>query len=167
MNRTRIAIMLAAGVLLPAIGVAPQLQARLFGEEYAVRVAPVDPIDPFRGAYVDLNYPDLARPDPKEFEDGPTADMGLMPPEDERGDVYITLREEGAVWVADEWLRERPDDGPYLTCSDRDWRIHCGIESWFLPQREARDLERAVAGGDAVATIKIDSRGHAALTDIR
>ena len=46
MNR-RVAFVLAAGIVLPAIGVAPQLQARLFGEEYAVRVAPVDPIDPF------------------------------------------------------------------------------------------------------------------------
>ena len=37
----------------------PPLSARLTGEEVALRVEPIDPIDPFRGAYVDLGYPDL------------------------------------------------------------------------------------------------------------
>ena len=37
----------------------PQLSARVAGEEYRFAVEPVDPIDPFRGAYVVLGYPDL------------------------------------------------------------------------------------------------------------
>lgn len=165
MNR-RVALVLAAGIVLPAIGVAPQLQARLFGEEYAVRVAPVDPIDPFRGAYVDLSYPDLQRPDPESPNAEPSADLGSMP-DDDHGPVFITLRKDGDVWVADQWLRERPDDGPYLACTDRDWRISCGIESWFLPQDEARDVEREVSDGTAIARLKVDSRGHAALVGLR
>src|SRR5690606_23157401 len=61
-------VLLVAGVAvaqlaLVAVGVAPQLSARTSGETYRFAVSPVDPIDPFRGAYVDLQYPDLEPPD--------------------------------------------------------------------------------------------------------
>ena len=160
----RIAIMLAAGIVLPAIGVAPQLQARFLGEEYVVRVAPVDPIDPFRGAYVDLGYPDLQVP-PKAEDDDDWDGMGVLE-DGERGDVFIPLEKKGDVWVAADHLRQRPEGGPYLTCSDRDWRITCGIESLFLSQDKARDVEQAVNEGDMVATIRVDGRGHAALISV-
>ena len=39
--------------------VAPQLSSRLTGEDYRMEVRPIDPIDPFRGAYVTLDYPGL------------------------------------------------------------------------------------------------------------
>ena len=84
----------------------------------------------------------------------------------ESGPVYVVLRQEGEVWVASEWSRTRPGDGTYLACSDRDWQIECGIESWFVPQDEARELEEAVTSGEVVATVKVDGRGHAALADI-
>lgn len=162
--KARIAIMLAAGVVLPTIGVAPQLQARLLGEEYVVRVARVDPIDPFRGAYVDLTYPDLQVP-PMTEDDDAWDGMGVLD-DGEQGDVFITLVQQGDAWVAADHLRERPEDGPYLACSDRDWRITCGIESLFLPQDEAREMERAVNDGEMVATIRVDGRGHAALISV-
>ncbi len=44
--------------------------------------------------------------------------------------------------------------------------MECGIESWFLPQDEARALEDAVAAGTVVATVKVDGRGNAALVDV-
>ena len=44
---------------LVGVAVAPQLSARVTGDTYLFRVAPLDPIDPFRGAYVTLDYPDL------------------------------------------------------------------------------------------------------------
>ena len=56
---SKIAIVAVAQLALVGVAVAPQLSARAFGDEYRMRVAPVDPIDPFRGAYVDLGYPDL------------------------------------------------------------------------------------------------------------
>ena len=172
MNKLVIGAMLAAGVVLPTIGVAPQLQARTLGKEYVVRVAPVDPIDPFRGAYVDLSYPDLRKPnlDPG-IGDGSgetTIDggMGSMP-DNKRGDVFITLKKQGEVWVADKHQRERPDKGPYLACTNTDWRIECGVESWFAPQGKAREIEKQLADKGALATLKIDSRGNAAVVGLR
>lgn len=150
-------LLVVAGVVAVQLGcvaaaVAPQLSARLSGDPYVLRVAPVDPLDPFRGAYVDLDYPDLR--------------AGGSRKDDQSGAVYVTLRQEGEVWVADEFLRERPDEMPYLACDDRYWQVRCGIESWFLPQAAAREMERSVGDG-AYAEVRVDGRGNAALVDVR
>jgi uncharacterized membrane-anchored protein len=152
----RTAIVGLAGLALAGVAVYPQLSARLTGEEITLRVAPVDPIDPFRGAYVDLQYPDLNQL-------GGRRDDGLD--DGERGDLFITLRQEGDVWVADARTRTRPESGVYLACSDHSWEVRCGIESWFLPQDEAAAMEAAVGDG-ALATVRVDSRGHAAIVAV-
>lgn len=164
MNRfaTLGAVLLVQAGLVGA-AVAPQLSARLTGDTYQLRVEPLDPIDPFRGAYVTLDYPDL-RHDGSEFFNEPG--MGALDDGDS-GDVFVTLVPRGEVWVADAWLRERPSgDQPYLTCHDRDWLIKCGIDSFFLPQDEAAAMEDVLVDG-AIAEVKIDGRGHGALIDVR
>ncbi len=164
-TRGRLLVMLPLLLLLQTtlvvLAVWPQVSARTTGEEIRVRVRPVDPIDPFRGAYVRLSYPDLRQGTSRAFDGG----QGSME-DGESGPVYISLREEGGVWVADDWSRRRPSEGTYLSCSDRSWQITCGIESLFLPQDEAKAMERQVAGGDAVATLKVDGRGNAALIEV-
>lgn len=152
-------LLLLAQLGLVAVGVWPQLSARAVGEEIQLRVRPVDPIDPFRGAYVDLDYPDLRTGDGD-------AGRGTASRDDGSGIVYLTLREDDGVWVADGWSRTRPEDGTYLRCDDRSWDLRCGIESWFVPQDEARRIERAVADGTVEATVKVDGRGNAAIVGI-
>lgn len=158
----RLLLVAVVSLGLVAAAVAPQLSARLSGEEIALRVEPLDPIDPFRGAYVALSYPDLQRND-SEGADG--AGLGSME-DGERGDVFVTLERDGEAWRAASFSRERPDTTPYLACTDRGWQIDCGIDSWFLPQDEAAALERDVAGGTVIATVRVDGRGHAALVDL-
>jgi uncharacterized membrane-anchored protein len=153
MKRTAtVALIAASQLVLVGVAVAPQLSARVLGDTYLVRVAPVDPIDPFRGAYVALDYPDLRHDDRQSSGEG--------------GDLYVSLVEEDGVWTGGEWSRRRPADGPYLACDDRSWQVRCGIESWFLPQDEAREAERLLQDG-AVAEIKVDSRGNAAVVGVR
>ena len=163
MKRTAATALIAVSQLaLVGAAVAPQLSARMLGDTYLVRVAPLDPVDPFRGAYVALDYPDLRR-------DGSTSsgEPGLGALDDGRqGDVYVALVESDGVWTAGEWSRERPEDGPYLACDDRSWQVRCGIESFFLPQDEARETEELLRDG-AVAEVRIDSRGNAAVVDVR
>lgn len=163
MNRTvTTGVIAVSQLVLVGLGVAPQLSARLAGDSYLVRVAPVDPIDPFRGAYVALDYPDLRHDDSQSF-----VEPGLGALDDgESGDLYITLVERDGVWTASEWSRKRPGDGPYLACDDRSWQIRCGIESWFLPQDEARAAEDLLRDG-AVAELRVDGRGNAAVVDVR
>jgi uncharacterized membrane-anchored protein len=154
--RLRLLGLALAQLALVGVAVAPQLVARATGDDYLMRVQPLDPIDPFRGAYVTLDYPDLQEPD------------GSLPPsqdDGERGDVYITLVEEDGFWVMEERTRTRPEDGPYLACDDRSWQVRCGIESYFVPQDRAREMEQALADG-GVATVRIDSRGVATVVSV-
>ncbi len=154
MKRTVTTVVVALAQLgLVGVADAPQLSARLTGDTYELRVALVDPVDPFRGAYVALDFPDLRQDDP-------------VPDDDRSGDLFIALRRDGDVWVGDGWTRERPDDGPYLACDDRGWEVRCGIESWFLPQDQAAAAEDLLRDG-AVAEVRIDGRGNAAVVDVR
>jgi uncharacterized membrane-anchored protein len=151
-----------AQLALVGVAVAPQLSARVTGESYLLRVAPLDPIDPFRGAYVSLDYPDVRN----TTSSGVGGGLGSMEDGRPSGAVYVTLVRDGDVWVADAFLRDRPAEGPYLACDDRSWQVRCGIESWFLPQDEAHAMERELADG-AYAEVRIDSRGNAAVVDVR
>ena len=151
--------MVAAATLvqlaLVPLAVAGPLSARLTGEEYLLEVAPVDPIDPFRGAYVALSYPGLP------------SNESLTGRKDETPDVsYVPLEPAGEVWRGGLPVAERPEDGPFLRCHDEYWRLRCGIESYFLPQEEAYAMEQAVQEGRAVARIRVDSRGNAALVAV-
>jgi uncharacterized membrane-anchored protein len=132
----------------------PQLSARVAGDEYRLAVEPVDPIDPFRGAYVVLGYPDL----PLQQTD----DSNVRP----SGTVYVPLEQQDdtGLWEGGEPVKTRPSDGPYLRC-EVDWVLRCGIESLFASQDDARRLEQELADG-AVATVRVDDRGNAALMGI-
>ena len=72
----------------------------------------------------------------------------------------------GGHWVGREPLAEQPASGPFLRCKDEQWRLRCGIDSWFLPQEDAYALEQAVGDGHAMARVRIDARGNAALVDV-
>ena len=163
MKRTVATGVIVLGQLaLVGLAVAPQLSARVAGDTYLMRVAPLDPIDPFRGAYVSLDYPDLRHDGSRS-----SVEPGLGALDDgERGDVYITLVRRDRVWAAEEWTRDRPEAGPYLACDDRSWQVRCGIESFFLPQDRAAATEDLLRQG-AVAEVRIDGRGNAAVVDVR
>ncbi|WP_432477570.1 GDYXXLXY domain-containing protein [Nocardioides sp. GXQ0305] len=159
MNRV-VVVALVAVAQLAFVGaaVAPQLSSRLTGEDYRMEVRPLDPIDPFRGAYVTLDYPGLQAPGGSQ---PPSRDDG------QRGAVYVPLVERDGTWVAAGWRRTRPAEAPYLACDDTDRAIHCGIESYFVPQDRAAELERRLAERGGVATVRIDDRGHATVIDVR
>jgi uncharacterized membrane-anchored protein len=151
MNRlATLATVVVVQAALVGAAVAPQLSARLTGDTYYFRVAPLDPIDPFRGAYVTLSYPDLQREE----------QVAGRP-------LYITLTEDDGVMVADGYALDRPSgDQPYLACDSDGWMVDCGIESLFLPQDEAAAMEELLFDG-AIAEVKVDRWGHAALIDVR
>jgi uncharacterized membrane-anchored protein len=139
---------------LVALVVAPRLSARLGGSEYLLRVAAHDPVDPLRGAYVALDYPDLRLP-------GGDAGTGRRRPDP--GDVYVPLLRDGTVWRGGAWSRTRPRDAPYLACTSDGWRLSCGIDSWFTGQDEARVVGARLARAGGTATVRVDGRGHAVL----
>lgn len=107
------------------------------------------------GAYVELSYPGLPSADELGRRRAPGSDV-----------VCVPLRPEGEDWVGDAPVARRPESGPFLRCHDDQWRLRCGIESWFLPQDEAYAVEQAVRDGRTVATARIDSPGNAALVGV-
>ena len=160
----RIGAVVLAQLLLVGVAVWAPLSARLTGDEVVLRVQPFDPVDPFRGAYVDLSYPDL--PSGTASTSGTVTEEEQQAADDARGTAYVPLTRRGEVWIGGPVQRTPPADGPYLRCDDSSWRLECGIESWFLPQDEAATLQASMAGGDVVATVKVDAAGHAALLDV-
>lgn len=158
MTTTRVVQLIALLVVqavLVVVGCWAPLSARLTGTEVRLAVAPLDPVDPFRGAYVALDYPGLPRAQPMLEE------QVQQPP----GTVYVPLRRDGELWVGDEARTTRPADGTYLTCR-RTWQLRCGIESWFVPQDEAARLERELGAGGLTAVVRVDARGNAALVGL-
>lgn len=158
----RVGAVVLAQLALVGVAVWAPLSARLTGEQVVLRVEPVDPIDPFRGAYVELAYPDL--PDPTFPSDVTEEQQEAI--DAARGTAYVPLTRQGEVWVGGPVQRTAPAEGLFLTCDDSSWRLECGIESWFLPQDEAAGLQDALGAGGAVATVKVDAAGHAALVEV-
>ncbi|WP_298752022.1 GDYXXLXY domain-containing protein [uncultured Nocardioides sp.] len=146
----RLAVVALAQLLLVGVAVAPRLSAWATGEEYLLEVTGYDPHDPFRGAYASLAYPGL--PSGRRVPDGA---------------AYLPLVRDGEVWVADRVLTERPAEGPYLACEGDGWGLDCGIGSWFAHDEEALAVEDALRSGSGMAVVRVDSRGHAALVDLR
>ena len=148
----RLAGLCVVQALLVAGAVWPQLSARLTGQEVLLEVAPVDPIDPFRGAYVQLSYPGLPQGGQRSLPDGT---------------VFVPLERSGAggLWTGTRVQSDAPEQGPYLRCESDGWQLRCGIESLFASQDEALRLERELADG-AVARVRVDDRGHAAILDV-
>ncbi|MFN8097932.1 MAG: GDYXXLXY domain-containing protein [Dermatophilaceae bacterium] len=167
MNLTRrastIGAVLAVQAALVGAAVGPQLSARISGAEVRLEVGVVDPVDPFRGAYVDLGYPGLPR-QPNAVTVEPVDPSGEGDTE-RRGAAYVPLVRKGDLWVGTDVVRERPD-GLYLACNDGDWRLRCGIESWFLPQRAASAIGPALRERRAIAVVRIDRWGNAALVRV-
>ncbi|HEU4810871.1 MAG TPA: GDYXXLXY domain-containing protein [Nocardioides sp.] len=162
MNRslvTRLGIVALVQLALVGVAVAPRLSAYLSGDEYRLEIAALDPIDPFRGAYVTLGYPGLT---PDRSGEEIDVDVEDPPP----GHLFVPLRKDGDLWVADRYVTDRPDHAPYLSCESDGWRVRCGIESWFTGQAEAARLGEQLADGSGVATVRIDGRGHAVLVDV-
>jgi uncharacterized membrane-anchored protein len=158
--RATLGVVAAVQLALVGVAVAGPLSARVTGEEYLLKVLPVDPVDPFRGAYVSLSYPTLHVPAGQDDTGGSPVAPG------ETGPVFVPLVRDGAHWVGGPGTRTRPGSGPYLRCDDSSWTLRCGIESWFLPQDRAVEVQDAVVRGDAVARVRVDGRGNAALVGL-
>lgn len=143
-------ILLVAGVAvaqlaLVGVSVAPQLSARATGETYVIEVEPLDPIEPFRGAYVALATPGLDNPAwdaPVGWDEDGEVEREKAP----SGRVFVSITEKDGLWVGSDWSTDRPSEGPYIVCRRGGlWSgLDCGLDSFFLPQDRATELEEAM-----------------------
>jgi len=152
-GRALVGAAVLAQLVLLLVVVAPRLSPRLRGEEVRLLVAPVDPIDPFRGAYVELAYERAG--DIRDY-DGERGDVHVPLVRDPRTDAYRLGRPQ----------RERPASGPFLACSN-DGSLSCGIESFFASEPEARRLGSDLRGRrSGIARVRIDGAGRGAIVGL-
>jgi uncharacterized membrane-anchored protein len=145
------------------------------GREITLPIEPADPRDLFRGEYVRLAYP-IARVPLGAVEGGPVR----------RNDkVYVTLEKTAdGAWkpvAAARWLH-RDDDPSRIVMKARvtwapapvsaeaqdgaDWRgptVRYGIESYFVPQGQGRQLEALAREKKLAALVAVDWAGNAAI----
>ncbi|MFA5941995.1 MAG: GDYXXLXY domain-containing protein [Sinimarinibacterium sp.] len=140
----------ATRILLPALGLVCALQWTLpaflihrgqttlqQGIQYRFRTAPIDPADPFRGRYVQLDF-DAARVFP-----------GNLDPELRRGQrVFAPIRVDDQGYAAFGALRQTPPDrGDYLQVevlwnNAEELRLRLPFDRYYLDEHLAPEAER-------------------------
>ena len=148
-RRLLFVVLVAAQALLPLVLIGWNEQALASGTRVTLRTAPVDPIDPFRGRYVTLNYEISAVPPGY----GPSAT------------VYVPLSDGGESWVGGLPTSTQPDDGVFIRgVVGRSGRIEFGIERYFTDEDEAQRLEGA---GPLLVDVVLDEDGTARIAGVR
>lgn len=152
-------------VALVPLAVWTQISARLTGEVVTLRVVARDPLDPLRGAYVGLTYPDLPSPVLMSAEPPPAGSPQAGA--DTAPWVYVPLRRSGDTWVGGAAVEARPASGVYLRCDAREGQLDCGISEFFVGQERAEEIQAALMKGSLSAEVAVDRWGHAALLEVR
>ncbi|OGW79748.1 MAG: hypothetical protein A3G33_01715 [Omnitrophica bacterium RIFCSPLOWO2_12_FULL_44_17] len=130
------------------------------GREIVLKTIPVDPIDFFRGEYVNLRY-DISSLDRKLM---PMFYGQSFPRMSRDAKIYAKLIEKDGVWNSEGFVFERPKDGVYLRgrvslYGTPQLRVNYGIESYFVPEGEAKKYEAAQNQKRLYAVINVTSKG--------
>jgi len=130
-----------------------------FGTPVMLKTVPVDPRSLFRGNYVRLNYDISAISKKKSHGRFKPSEVG-----------YVTLQEEGGVFVATGLYRDRPESGVYIrgriTSVASDYRLKYGIEAYFMPKEKALKTELSVRQGANAEVFLLDN-GKAAISRLK
>jgi uncharacterized membrane-anchored protein len=162
----------AIQVALIAVMVYDRVQVLRDGSEVTLQTRPVDPRDFLRGDYVVLDYEISGLP-AGELKDTPSQGRGTL--------LFVKLaRKDGGVYQAVSVHREPVPvgDGEVLirgraasgaTCGsnrrafcDR-LRVTYGIERYFVPQDEGREIERSRNQGKVSVVAAVTPAGRAAI----
>lgn len=139
------------------------------GTPILLETKPVDPRSLFRGDYVvlnyaigSLNYDAVAGDDDFKRYD----------------DVYVVLRKGPTYWEPVSIHRKMPEHGPqtvvirgtvqysglWLGGEQRDGiNVHYGIENYFVPEGEGREIELPRNAGKVAILVAVDDAGAAAI----
>jgi uncharacterized membrane-anchored protein len=143
------------------------------GTLIVLKTRPIDPRSLFRGDYVRLNY-DISSLALNKLE----GDKDFQ-----RGDtIYVVVHKDGEFWTAQAAYHRLPKTGPgqvaikgevkyaYGNCGansqDKDCisaQVKYGVENYFVPEGEGRDLERPRSGEVVTIQLAVDRYGNAAI----
>ncbi len=132
-------------------------------QEVILKTVPVDPRDLFRGDYVRLRY-EISRLDLDSLSPGNTDFK-------QNGLIFVSLKEEGDVWRAENASSQKPQKGIFLKgrirwISNRQADVEYGIESYFVPEGKGLELEEKAAKGELKVVVSVSSSGKAILKGV-
>ena len=158
-------------MLIPAVVILVFFGVKFFtatmGEEILLKTEPVDPRDLFRGDYIRLSY---------EIS---TIDLNNVPYDSvfSTGDtIYATLSKKEKFWTVDSVSHFIPQLAENQVCmrgsltsssqSDNRVWVEWGIESYFVPEGEGREIERERNAGNTSVIVSVDSTGSSVLKEL-
>lgn len=136
------------------------------GKAVVLETVPVDPRDLLRGDYVILRYKIS------------TLDLGLIKserPDYKRGEViYVKLEPKGKFWEATGVQAKRSADneiyirGKVSYCYSKKLEVIYGIESYFVPEGEGREIEKNIRREKSSVNVEavVDSSGNALIKKV-
>lgn len=140
------------------------------GTIVTLETAPIDPRSLFSGDYVDLGYKireiAISKEQTEKIKSNDT--------------VYVVLAPKGKYWVAESVQSMKPEVNPpnvvikgqveykYTDAdkgSDKIF-VNYGIENYFIPEGEGKDLERPKTGEVMTVKVAVDRFGNAAIAGV-
>lgn len=132
------------------------------GETILLKTVPIDPRDLFRGDYIVLTY-EISRLNmdsfPNRFLEINTDDV-----------IYVELQKADKYWTAVNIHKENPNKisikGRVKDMYDSTLNMEYGIESFFVPEGEGRELEKARNANKLDVQVSIDKFGNAVIKNL-
>jgi uncharacterized membrane-anchored protein len=157
-------------ILLLSLTVRPSMVV-LFGKTIALQTVPYDPTDVFYGDYAVLKF---------EIEDikGSLLDADLSRKLTNGKDgipVYVSLRQNGNVYVVQQISEKRPNTEMYLkgnletnynSPSEKTYHIDYGLDRYYVEEGTGKELEKKSQQGKLVAQLKVKN-GYAVITSVK
>jgi uncharacterized membrane-anchored protein len=169
-------VLLFAAVAIVQIGLIAMMvvdRARVLrdGMEVTLATRPVDPRDFLRGDYVVLNY-EISSVSAGALTDTPSSGKGTVvyvkvAPKDNVYAAVSVHKEPVAVAANEVLIRGHANSGATCGPDNRtfcgDLRLRFGIESYFVPQGEGREIEKARNQGKVTVVAAVTRAGRAAI----
>jgi len=165
MNQSKAILIIVVVLTLTLVGMIAKKQYTLnTGALVVLKTTPVDPRSLFRGDYVRLNY-DISRLS--------TALFPLLSELEKHESVFVALKKQGEFWQPVAIFKSMPKaendmvviKGYINSVSSRGSQISIkyGIENYFVPEGEGRDLEHLRNQGNISMQIAVDGFGNAGI----
>lgn len=149
-------------LILLGMTIKPQATV-LWGQEILLETEAVDPTDLFRGDYVSLRL---------AISDIPKSKVNLPIDKVNNKYLYVSLKQEGKYYVADQVSEQKPKQGVYLRGKFQDWfnesntfRVDYSLDKYFLEQGSGQDLQQESYKGGLAVKVKALG-GYGVLTGI-
>ncbi|MEQ8825347.1 MAG: GDYXXLXY domain-containing protein [Filomicrobium sp.] len=159
-----VAALIVAGLQTSALAYMVLNRANLIaeGREIVLDVRPVDPRSLFRGDYVILGYGNISRLDKELLKDIGKRRDSMQ--------VFVTLKKGDEGWQPTSVTKRYPANvaADEVVLNGRlpnrfAHRVTYGIEAFFVPEGEGKELEKLIRAGQLKAIVAVGSDGTAAL----